>query len=408
MESREGAPPVPPRRERSALHPAFVALLSTALAVLLVEAFAAVGLPLPEPAPVLVLAVVYSAFTGGIGAGLLSAALVLAWFLVHLARPGGGFPPRYAPEDASRLVVLAISTPLIVVMVGTLRARANRGFSEALRAVQTAHERLRQKSQELEAQNRRIEETSRVKSEFVAAMSHELRTPLNAIIGFAEILADGKVGQVTPPQKDLLGDVLASGRHLLHLINDVLDLAKVEAGKMEIRPAPVDLPALVSEVASVMRTLAVRKRIALEVRPDPALREVVVDGPRLKQVVFNYLSNAVRHAPEGGRVSVTTAPEGEDDFRLEVGDDGPGIDVEAQKRLFVEFQQVDAKDRVAAEGAPVGTGLGLALSRRLVEAQRGRVGVRSAPGEGSVFFAVLPRAVAANGGPVPLPPTPPA
>jgi signal transduction histidine kinase len=342
---------------------------------------------------VLLLAVVLSAAAGGTAAGLLSAALVLGWSLVDLARPEGGFPPRYDRSDASRLVVLAVVAPLLVAIVGALRRRTHKEWSGTLRAAEDRHDRLRLRSDELEAQNRRIEETSRLKSEFVAAMSHELRTPLNAIIGFGEILADGKAGDVTPLQKELLGDVLTSAKHLLHLIGDVLDLAQVEAGKLEVRPGPVDLPALVTEVGAVMRSLAVKRRVTLDVRPDPAVRDVVVDGPRLKQVLFNYLSNAVKYAPQGGHVHVTTAPEGEDAFRLEVRDDGPGIDPESQRRLFVEFQQVRGEGTPAPEGTPTGTGLGLALSRRLVEAQGGRVGVRSSPGEGSVFFAVLPRVV---------------
>ena len=240
-------------------------------------------------------------------------------------------------------------------------------------------------------QYRKIQEASRLKSEFLANMSHELRTPLNAIIGFSELLHDGKAGTITADQKEYLGDILASSHHLLQLINDVLDLSKVEAGKMEFRPAPVDLAKTAGEVRDILRTLAAQKRIAIEVRVDPQLQGIILDPSKLKQVFYNYLSNALKFSPEDARVEVRVLPEGADAFRLEVEDNGEGIRPEDIGRLFVEFQQLDAS---AAKKHP-GTGLGLALTKRLVEAQGGRVGVRSTPGKGSVFFATLPRAMPA-------------
>jgi PAS domain S-box-containing protein len=248
-------------------------------------------------------------------------------------------------------------------------------------------EELRRKSQEIEIQYSRVREADRQKSEFLANMSHELRTPLNAIIGFSELMHDGKVGPLSAEHREYLGDILASSRHLLQLINDILDLAKVESGQMEFHPEAVDLERLVPEVRDILRTLAAQKRIAIGVTIDPALGRVVADSPKLKQILYNYLSNALKFTPAGGRVSVRVTAEGPRDFRIEVEDSGIGIKREDLPRLFVEFQQFDVK---IAKMYP-GTGLGLALTKRIVEAQNGRVGAESEPGKGSTFFAVLPR-----------------
>ena len=248
-------------------------------------------------------------------------------------------------------------------------------------------EELRRKNEALEDQSRRVQETTRLKSEFLANMSHELRTPLNAIIGFAELMHDGRVGLVSPDQKECLADILTSSRHLLQLINDVLDLSKVEAGKMEFRPEVTDLGKVVGEVRDMLRSLTARKRIAVTMEVEPSLGDVLVDPGKLKQVLYNYLSNAIKFTPEGGQVAVRAKGDGPEHFRVEVEDSGIGIRPEDIPRLFVEFQQLDA----GAAKTHAGTGLGLALTKRIVEAQRGRVGVRSTPGRGSLFFAVLPR-----------------
>ena len=248
-------------------------------------------------------------------------------------------------------------------------------------------EQLHRRNEEIVEQYRRVQEANRLKSEFLANMSHELRTPLNAIIGFAELMHDGKTGAVSADQKEYLGDILTSSRHLLQLINDVLDLAKVESGKMDFRPEPVNLSRVIGEVRDILRTLAAQKRIQIEVTVDPRVNEVVADASRLKQVLYNYLSNALKFSSDGGRVAVRVTPEEPDQFRIEVEDTGIGIKAEDIGRLFVEFEQLDAS--MAKKYA--GTGLGLALTRSIVEAQGGRVGVQSVPGAGSTFFAVLPR-----------------
>ena len=249
------------------------------------------------------------------------------------------------------------------------------------------HEEMRRRAVELELQNRRIQEANRLKSEFLANMSHELRTPLNAIIGFAELLHDGQVDPASPTHKEFLGDILASGRHLLQLINDVLDLAKVEAGKLEFRPEEIDLAKLLGEVTAILRTLAAHKRLRIETEIDPVVAHVIVDPQRFKQVAYNYLSNALKFTQPGGKIVARVLPYGDDQFRFEVSDTGIGISAEDQARLFVEFQQLETGSTKRHQG----TGLGLALTRRLVEAQGGSVGVRSTLGEGSTFFAIMPR-----------------
>jgi PAS domain S-box-containing protein len=248
-------------------------------------------------------------------------------------------------------------------------------------------EQLKRKNDELEEQYRRVQEANRLKSEFLANMSHELRTPLNAIIGFSEIMHDGKVGELAPQQQEFTGDILTSARHLLQLINDVLDLAKVEAGKMDFHPEPVQLPNVIAEVRDVVRTLVAKKQILLAIDVDAGLTDLVLDAAKLKQVLYNYLSNAIKFTGDGGTVLVRARPEGPDRFRIEVTDSGIGIRDEDLHRLFVEFQQLDT----SASKKYQGTGLGLALTRRIVEAQDGTVGVTSAPGKGSTFHAVLPR-----------------
>ncbi|HTE50442.1 MAG TPA: PAS domain S-box protein [Kofleriaceae bacterium] len=233
----------------------------------------------------------------------------------------------------------------------------------------------------------RMQQANRLKSEFLANMSHELRTPLNAIIGFTELMSDGKVRTDSVQQKEFLGHILASGRHLLQLVNDILDLSKVEAGKMEFRPEVVDLSTTIGDVVAMLRTVATSKRLRVDIAIDEGVKEVVLDPARLKQVLYNYLSNALKFTPECGRIQVRASPETGDTFRLEVEDTGPGIQEQDLVRLFVEFQQLDSPFTKKHPG----TGLGLALTRRIVEAQGGEVGVSSVPGEGSVFHAILPR-----------------
>ena len=250
-------------------------------------------------------------------------------------------------------------------------------------------EELRRLSEQLAADNLRIREASRLKSEFLANMSHELRTPLNAIIGFTSLVHTGRAGPLGADQREYLGDVLASSRHLLQLINDVLDLAKVESGRMEVSVKSVQTAKVIDEVTDVLRELAAEKHLELSVRIEPALSEVTLDERIVKQILYNYLSNAIKFTASGGRLSIRVAGEGESFFRFEVEDSGIGIGPTDIPRLFVEFQQLDSGTNKKFQG----TGLGLAISKKLAEAHGGRVGVESTVGVGSRFFVVLPRLI---------------
>ena len=252
---------------------------------------------------------------------------------------------------------------------------------------QHAAEEERRRADRLEGDNRQIHEANRLKSQFLANMSHELRSPLNAIIGFADLLASDGISVAPEQRRQFIGHIASSGRHLLKLINDVLDLSKVESGKFEFFPEAVHLPDLIGDVRSVMFSLLQRAGLTLQVDVLPEVASVTVDPARLKQVLFNYLSNAIKFSPHGGTITVRASPEGEDGFRIEVTDRGIGIAPADLQRLFVEFQQLDDSYRKRHQG----TGLGLALTRRLVEAQGGSVGVRSVLGSGSTFHLVLPR-----------------
>jgi PAS domain S-box-containing protein len=248
----------------------------------------------------------------------------------------------------------------------------------------------KQAEAEIAATTRELEAASKLKSEFLANMSHELRTPLNAIIGFTQLMHDGKVGPVSPQHREYMGDILNSSKHLLELINDVLDLAKIEAGKMDFTREPIDLRKLITEVTSILHSLTASKRLTMGVEVAPAVEHVTSDPAKLKQILYNYLSNAIKFTPDEGSVTIRALAEGTEYFRLQVEDTGIGIQAEQMGKLFGEFQQLD----VGAAKKHQGTGLGLALTKKLVEAQGGRVGARSEPGRGSAFYAILPRAAA--------------
>ena len=253
---------------------------------------------------------------------------------------------------------------------------------------QKSAEEARLRAERLESDNRQIQESNRLKSQFLANMSHELRSPLNAIIGFSDLLCSE--GMPVPPaqQRQFIGHIRTSGHHLLQLINDVLDLSKVESGKFEFYPEPVNLPELIGEMRNVLFSLLQRKGLTLEIDVAPAVASVVTDPARLKQALFNYLSNAIKFSADGRAISVRALQEGTRAFRIEVTDSGVGIAQADLARLFVEFQQLDDGYTKRHQG----TGLGLALTRRLVQAQGGNVGVRSVLGQGSTFYLVLPMA----------------
>ena len=253
---------------------------------------------------------------------------------------------------------------------------------------------LQQALAELSQKGSQLEVASRHKSEFLANMSHELRTPLNAIIGFSQVLRQRLFGEINAKQEEYLDDILASGNHLLDLINDVLDLAKVEAGQVELEVATFSLREALERGVVTVRERASKNgvRLSLELEADVDL----VDGDerRVQQVVFNLLSNAVKFTPRGGSVVVASAHKN-GEVLVSVTDTGPGIAADDQKRIFEEFQQTDVGVHQRE-----GTGLGLALSKRLVELQGGRIWVESRPGHGSRFVFTLPieKAGRRNGG----------
>ncbi len=238
---------------------------------------------------------------------------------------------------------------------------------------------------ELEQKSGELESASRHKSEFLANMSHELRTPLNAIIGFSEVLAERLFGDVNDKQAEYLADILASGRHLLTLINDILDLSKIEAGRMDLDRSDFDLPAAIGNTISLVRERAQRRGIALESRIEPAVGAINGDERKVKQVLLNLLSNALKFTPEGGAIRVRAGVAG-DFVEIAVTDTGVGISPEDQAQVFEEFRQVGAAAKKVE-----GTGLGLAISRKFVELHGGAIRVESELGKGSTFAFTLPR-----------------
>jgi signal transduction histidine kinase len=216
-------------------------------------------------------------------------------------------------------------------------------------------------------------------------MSHELRTPLNAIIGFSEVLLERMFGELNPKQEEYLQDIMTSGRHLLSLINDILDLSKVEAGRMELELSAFDLPAALEGCLTLVRERATRHGIALDLAVDERLGQIVADERKVRQVVLNLLSNAVKFTPEGGRVAVGGA-RADGDVEISVSDTGIGIAQDEQEAIFEEFRQADSDYTRKREG----TGLGLTLARKFVELHGGRIWVKSELGKGSTFTFTLP------------------
>jgi signal transduction histidine kinase len=238
---------------------------------------------------------------------------------------------------------------------------------------------------EIAEKSRLLEVADRHKSEFLANMSHELRTPLNAIIGFSEVLLQRMFGDLNPKQQEYLEDVLSSGRHLLSLINDILDLSKVEAGRMELELARFDLPQALQDTLVLVRERAARHGIDLHLEVDGRLGDIVADERKLKQVLLNLLSNAVKFTPEGGRVELRAVPT-DGGVEMSVIDTGIGIAPENQELIFEEFRQVGGDYAHKREG----TGLGLTLARKLVELHGGRIWVKSQVGQGSTFTFSIP------------------
>ena len=238
---------------------------------------------------------------------------------------------------------------------------------------------------EIQEKSRQLEIAGKHKSEFLANMSHELRTPLNAIIGFSEVLVEKMFGELNAKQEDYLKDIHSSGKHLLSLINDILDLSKIEAGRMDLEPSSFDVPNALANALTLIRERALRHGIALDLQVDPQMGEIHADERKFKQILLNLLSNAVKFTPDGGKVEVS-AKKGGATLEVAVRDTGIGIAPEDQQAVFEEFRQVGRHYTNKNEG----TGLGLALTKRFVELHGGRLWLESEPGKGSTFTFTLP------------------
>jgi signal transduction histidine kinase len=265
-----------------------------------------------------------------------------------------------------------------------MAARLEESYSNLEQKVQERTRELATALGELDEKSRELETVSRHKSEFLANMSHELRTPLNAIIGFSQVLREQLFGEVNEKQAEYLDDIISSGNHLLALINDILDLSKVEAGQIELELAPFSLREALERGVVMVREQATNDGVHIEISAAPDVDVVTGDERRIRQVIFNLLSNAVKFTPEGGAVDVR-ARQVNGEVRVSVADTGPGIAPEDHKRIFDEFQQTEAGIEQRE-----GTGLGLALSKRLVELHGGRIWVESEFGKGSTFVFALP------------------
>jgi signal transduction histidine kinase len=242
----------------------------------------------------------------------------------------------------------------------------------------------------LDDKNTELQNAAKAKDGFLANMSHELRTPLNGIIGFAEFLVDGKPGTINSKQKEYLEDILNSGKHLLQLINDILDLSKVRAGKMKFSPERFSLRGAIEEVCAVAKSIAQNKNIHVHVKFAPQLGDIMLDQQKFKQVIYNLISNAIKFNHHGGNVELSAQQLDTDRIKIVVKDTGIGIKVDDLHRLFKDFEQLES----GASRHQEGTGLGLALTRKIVELQGGTLDVKSEVGKGSSFTVVLPLAIA--------------
>jgi len=317
------------------------------------------------------------AFALDTGVGILQAASVFALPLVHRERLlgvlAGASHQTLSPRELSllRQIVAQVAIGLFAF-----------GQYEELKELTTQ---LNLRTRKIESQNKELIRANRLKSEFLASMSHELRTPLNAVIGFSEVLKDGLLGELRPEQLDYITEIFESGRHLLSLINDILDLSRIEAGKMELEPDTVEIAPLAQNAIIIMRERAARGSVALSYYIEPGLETMEADPRKLRQILYNLLSNAVKFTPEAGFARLEVCRRG-DDIEFAVTDSGIGISPEDQLRLFRPFEQLDGGVDRKFEG----TGLGLVMVKSLAELHGGTLGLESEPGAGSRFWVRLP------------------
>jgi signal transduction histidine kinase len=322
-------------------------------------------------------------FGPGAGQFFATAALTAApWRVVYTLPTGALYGAQGAAWSLSYLLLGGFAAVALVCLALLVRLLAG-------------SERLRRMNAALAERNREVERATEAKNRFVAKMSHELRTPLNAVIGFSELMHTGRTGPLSKRQREFLGIIRSSADHLLTLINEVLDLSKIESGHIRLDPEAIDPVVVASECISSVRWLAADRRIRLEFEA-AAVGPVSLDPGRLRQVILNFLSNAIKFTGAGGQVTLTVARD-EDRLLVAVADTGVGIAPEDQERIFDEFVQVGGSART-------GTGLGLAVSRQIAEAQGGEVSVVSRLGFGSTFSAWLPWVPVTSGPDAPPPP----
>jgi signal transduction histidine kinase len=300
------------------------------------------------------------------------------WTVVAVQATGGVEAETASVLADQRALRLALVAILLLGTFGFARIAAGSVRQRKLLAVAIG---------QVEAKSREVEAANRHKSEFLANMSHELRTPLNAIIGFSEVLSQQMFGAINAKQGEYLGDIQTSGQHLLALINDILDLSKVEAGKMELQLSRFSLAAALESVLLMVRERAAGRGVALSTEIDPAIGQLEADERKVKQILLNLLTNAVKFTPAGGTVTLRATRDGAG-VLMAVRDTGVGIAPADQARVFEEFTQAGGATGPEVEG----TGLGLTLSRKLVELHGGRIWVESGLGMGSTFSFTLPTA----------------
>ncbi len=299
-----------------------------------------------------------------------------------------GTRPPFTEQDRETLALFAAQAAIAIENA--------RLYAEVRSYSQELERKVEERTRELQTLNRELEKASRAKSEFLANMSHELRTPLNAVIGFADLLKMRSFGELTPKQQKYVENILTAGVHLLNLVNDVLDLARVEAGRLELRPERTALPPAIAEALEEVRPQADKKGLALAWEVEPNLPLLHADPVRLRQILANLLSNAVKFTPQGGRVTVRASracagaaqsPPHTEVVEISVEDTGIGIAPQDLDRLFRKFEQLEAGPGKVQPGA----GLGLAITRHLVELHGGTIAVLSAgPGQGATFTVRLP------------------
>ncbi len=317
--------------------------------------------------------------------------------------------PRYVagdPDTRSELCVPLVAGPLVIGVLNVESPQPNTFTDDDLRLlstltsnltmlverarlfeeVETARAELQQRAQALEEANVRLQELDRLKSQFLANMSHELRTPLNSIIGFSEVLVDGLVGEMPPEQMDCVRDIHSSGDHLLALINDILDISKIEAGRMELEATTVDPADLLAGVQATISSLIEKKSQVLKIELEDDLPSLIADPFRLKQVLLNLLSNANKFTPTEGQITLSCRLADQATMLFSVADTGIGIKPEDQEIIFEEFRQADG----SAAREITGTGLGLTISKRLIEIHGGHLWVESDLGHGATFSFLLP------------------